>query len=335
MEKSEIKRIPLFDNIKYILGFFVVFGHMLGCVLNKLQESQYLYAAIYSFHMPLFLFISGIFSNKGKIDNRSKIVRYFLVYIYIMTINCIPCILLNRIDCIEMIGFGIEWYILSLIVYTIIVRYTNNHNKYLLVAIAIIFSLFLGYENRLGNIFSIQKIVYFLPFYLVGVYTDVDYIIFKMKKNRIICVLGGLLLIVCLVMIYVLCEKGYFWQIAFLEGGTDSYGAFLGNVTAVSCIYRLLAYCIGFIMIFSFLCIIPNKKYRLTEYGGRSLQVYVYHMVFVSFINYSWIDKMGEEIPRKYLLVLLIFSFAIWNGLSLFECRVLNALWRNGRIKSE
>ena len=47
------------DNIRCILIFLVVFGHM----LTWIPEADTPYRIIYLFHMPAFLFLTGYFSH--------------------------------------------------------------------------------------------------------------------------------------------------------------------------------------------------------------------------------------------------------------------------------
>ncbi|MEM5595768.1 acyltransferase family protein [Niallia circulans] len=53
-----------FDNAKFILIFFVVFGHFIQSFINDNQNIYTLYKVIYTFHMPAFILISG-FLPKG------------------------------------------------------------------------------------------------------------------------------------------------------------------------------------------------------------------------------------------------------------------------------
>lgn len=54
----------MFDNIKIVLIILVLFGHALEEIS---LENGYgiIRACIYSFHMPVFIFISGYFSGGG------------------------------------------------------------------------------------------------------------------------------------------------------------------------------------------------------------------------------------------------------------------------------
>ena len=60
------KRYAYFYVLKFLLIFSVVFGHILeNYIQNPFFKSIYMF--IYTFHMPLFVFITGFFakSNKG------------------------------------------------------------------------------------------------------------------------------------------------------------------------------------------------------------------------------------------------------------------------------
>lgn len=63
-----------FDNIRLLLIFFVVFGH---CVGTYAQESV-LFRFIHTFHMPVFVFISGYFA---RFDKKKVVFSLFLPYL--------------------------------------------------------------------------------------------------------------------------------------------------------------------------------------------------------------------------------------------------------------
>lgn len=61
MKAPSPSRSGLFDNIKCLLIFLVVFGHMLEPQTGG--GVNFIYLNIYSFHMPAFIFVSGWFSR--------------------------------------------------------------------------------------------------------------------------------------------------------------------------------------------------------------------------------------------------------------------------------
>jgi len=66
-----------FDNMKFILIFLVVLGHFAN--LHRLLPIMGgLNNAIYSFHMPLFIYISGYFSRDVVQPRRTDIDKILL-----------------------------------------------------------------------------------------------------------------------------------------------------------------------------------------------------------------------------------------------------------------
>lgn len=66
------ERILWIDELKGFTIFLVIIGHIL--ISRFLPQFQLFHTVIYSFHMPLFMFLSGIFSYKAleAVDNQCK-----------------------------------------------------------------------------------------------------------------------------------------------------------------------------------------------------------------------------------------------------------------------
>lgn len=56
-------RIYLYDNIKGLLIILVVAGHLLEPFLSKNGIKKVIYIIIYSFHMPAFVYCTGVFTS--------------------------------------------------------------------------------------------------------------------------------------------------------------------------------------------------------------------------------------------------------------------------------
>ena len=70
---KSFKRDPFFDNVKILLMLLVVFGHIVPPGQGKICLASFEW--VYSFHMPLFVFISGYFTN---VENRDKVFKGLL-----------------------------------------------------------------------------------------------------------------------------------------------------------------------------------------------------------------------------------------------------------------
>ena len=87
---NNTKRICWWDNIKFVMIVLVVAGHFADTLVahSGLMKSFYLF--IYAFHMPVFLFISGMFYKPERIGRKMmfyitsgfllKIVTYIAQY---------------------------------------------------------------------------------------------------------------------------------------------------------------------------------------------------------------------------------------------------------------
>ena len=79
---SSPQRMPYWDNLKGLLIFLVVLGDFFW------QYSDYrgilgMTLAIYVFHMPAFVFISGYFSKSGKSTSAETLVKFLIWFVFL------------------------------------------------------------------------------------------------------------------------------------------------------------------------------------------------------------------------------------------------------------
>jgi len=79
MPLSMKKRAYCFDNLKCILIFLAVLGHLLTLSPEWGGWNESLYRLIYSFHMPVFLFITGWFAVYKR-----RTIIFHLAYLYFL-----------------------------------------------------------------------------------------------------------------------------------------------------------------------------------------------------------------------------------------------------------
>ena len=65
-----------YDNLKALLIFLVVFGHLLEPLAKTNAMARLIYIFIYIFHMPAFIYIMGKFVR----PNLKRIKKFFLLY---------------------------------------------------------------------------------------------------------------------------------------------------------------------------------------------------------------------------------------------------------------
>ena len=168
-----IERDPFLDNVKILLILLVVWGHILPFDNGKVSVASFEW--IYSFHMPLFVFISGYFT---KIGNREKFVKSIFkfaeTYIVFTLIHvCISYYMFGKginFQRILLVPRTTLWYLMSLIYWRFLLYITpssirNNHLQLIVLSVAL--CLIMGWVP-IGPIFSFHRTFSFLPFFLLG-----------------------------------------------------------------------------------------------------------------------------------------------------------------------
>lgn len=155
-----------YDNIKFILIFIVVVGHY----CEKYSQSVLLngiFTFIYSFHMPLFIFLSGYFSKKIE-NQRIKDVKDLLVpYLVIQILYFVILSFASpQYKWSLVLPIGANWYLLGLFVWRMLAPYFLQTSNALLYSVII--GLFVGLIPDINQILNLQRIFTYLPFFVMG-----------------------------------------------------------------------------------------------------------------------------------------------------------------------
>ena len=188
MKKQVKERNTYIDIVKALLIILVIIGHSIqygsgsNFIKKELFFNNYLFKFIYSFHMPLFIMISGYLSynsiNKNKIKDvfKSKIST-LLIPILIWTI---PVLLfkINEVTTIrEFIKLSIKtfstnlWFLWSVFYINILVKIINKYFKdnYLVYILVFLITFILPNELIIKQFtfqFSLYSYMYF--YFIIG-----------------------------------------------------------------------------------------------------------------------------------------------------------------------
>ena len=113
------KRIYFFDNVKAILIILVVVGHFIDIASDSSRVYRSIFVFIYSFHMPLFIFISGMFHKDEHIFQKAitNIVICVILNILLFSTNLI---LYQRTMFHLLTNSGVPWFIFMLAIYEVL-----------------------------------------------------------------------------------------------------------------------------------------------------------------------------------------------------------------------
>lgn len=279
------KRDHRIDNAKCILIYFVVLGHFLEHVTGT--AADLLYRTIYLYHMPLFIFITGLFASR-----RSRRSDWRLIWLYAVFQTAYP--LYNALIHDEPMPalqyttpYWLLWYLLCTILYRLTVPLIDTDRPkqqmaILLAASAV--SLLAGFEQTVGYYMTLSRFFTFYPFFLLGFYAQknrrgIEGLFRERKWLSRVLPLGFCLAVA--VSVYWLRATGLSWSALY---GSKSYSA-AGYTVGMKALMLLFGVCgIGL------LPLIPQKNIPVISLIGRnSLAVFLLHGFIIKYFGInSW-----------------------------------------------
>lgn len=128
LKKQFKERDTFWDSLKFVLIFLVVYGHML---MPEYQSGNHINTAlfnlIYFFHMPLFVFISGRFSQiKDNKKYGRSILRILETFIVLQILYSVLFYFQNDVLPLDIIWKPQLhlWYLLALVWWRLILKNT-------------------------------------------------------------------------------------------------------------------------------------------------------------------------------------------------------------------
>lgn len=210
MKQKQSVREHQFDNIKALLIFLVVLGHVLKN-FGTTTEADILYKIIFSFHMPAFIFVSGYFA---KCDPKRILSRMFPLYIVFQCVRFLLDCILKSAAAGAFVPVDVQfftprwtlWYLFAMIVYQLLLPVFDTPNRrhriaYLVLAVSL--GMAAGLNKDTGNFMAMSRILSFLPFFLLGYYEKSDHLLMTFGKRKcpgISRLLSGVLAAVLLVV---------------------------------------------------------------------------------------------------------------------------------------
>ena len=160
------------DNLKCLLIFAVVFGHMLELFMGKNDSFKVIYLVIYSFHMPLFAFISGVFARFSPEKIRNHLIYPYVVFqiLYLLFANSV---LEKEAEVQFTTPYWLLWYLFASIAWNLLLPLVQGSGftwkkKAAVLSAAFLAGILIGFDNKAGYYLSFSRIVEFFPYFLLG-----------------------------------------------------------------------------------------------------------------------------------------------------------------------
>ncbi len=315
---TDTRRDPYWDCLKMVLIFLVVFGHTLKHYVVVGSIGQGIYNFLYLFHMPLFIFISGRFSQCR--DRRHYLRGMFRLIETYAVFQLILCLLNSFV--LSHIPFTFNrllfepmwamWYLLALFCWRALIllltpRWLDAHAT-VVMTLSVVIGLAEGFLPA-DPYFTTHHILSSLPFFMAGYYSsrmDVRAWVSRIPSSVAWVVLAAVLLLFCLWL------NGNIRHVLHLA---YSYWYKPGMGVMWCLAWRCLVY-VGAVVVSAMVMRVTPLSQRTAEWGKQTLVVYVYHPVVLSFVHKLFLHHL---LPRD-LLVLLAIALAV-TALLVFAAR--------------
>ena len=307
-------------NLKLFLLYLVVYGHWIEAGIYESQTLYIQYRLIYLVHMPLFVFLSGLFLRNAK-DCGRQIRRMLPMYVVLLAAVTLsggnPA------------GFWTPywhlWYLLSYCMWAGVgwlwFRYcetslgktcfgksaetvTKTTANWLILGLSILAALGAGYIPWIDRTWSLSRAIVFFPYFWVGLMLDAKIQWHRYRRW------GVAALVVALAGIVMWGDQ---ISVTFLYQAAP-YGR-----VANGAILRLLCYGLGALMSFFLLTAIPTRRLACTRAGADTMPGYLIHAPLVGVLReipilwqvpVPWVMcAMGSA-----LLLYVIYKLLQWNS---------------------
>lgn len=316
------------DSLKFYLIFLVVLGHIIEKYTYTSHLNLVVWNFIYTFHMPLFVFISGYFSKiTDKTKYKKGIYRILEVFLTFHFLSLLPEIVKGTITFQQIITpWWILWYLFSLVLWRLLIYWIQPHlAKTLILLIFSFLSIGIGFLSFNGYILSLSRTFVFFPFFLLGFYTNTT----QISKIRSFPKIAGFLILSITFTGFFFIHKMMYRTVL----GTFSYDEFS------SILYGLCSRA-GFLLIagilsIAFINVVPDIKF-FSNAGKNTLQYYLYHGYLVLIFRWLVLQyNIDTSLPVLILIslfcMMLIYFFSLTKFASdmLYPYSFLKKRWRN------
>ena len=307
------QRIYRYDNIKAFLIFMVVLGHMTTDYVSDSHLVRWTTLWIYTFHMPAFIFLSGLVHKhyiteeraslgiKGETRMRwDKFLGFFLCGYGLKVFLQFTRTLMGQNPLWHWIEEpGIPWYLFVMAEYELLFylmrRIDAKVKPWMMITGAFALSAAIGYFPSVGDAFCLSRMINFLPIYMIGYYLDMKKVNEFLTGKLWLKITGCIGIIISMTV----CAMGnwgmYSWRKWFT--GRRSYeflNQFFSYAYDNGWWIRLAVWAVAIAITLCIISVIPDRDFGfITTVGSRTLNVYFWHRpLCYLFRNWAVLPKL-------------------------------------------
>lgn len=296
------RRMFIFDNIKFILMALVVIGHYADVGVSVSEGFRSTYVFIYSFHMPLFLFISGLFHKNENIIR--KVVTFVSLGYLSKLVIYLTKLIFFRISSFSFLSdSGLPWFMFVLAMFVGVTYLLRNADKKIVLIVSFALALIVGYFEWIGDFLYLSRFFVFFPFYYMGTVTP-KVVLVNLNKMKAAKIASAVVLVIWFVICFTQIETIY--PLRYLYTGRNPF-VLIENFKVWGFFWRILCYLITIVVSLAIICLAPRKNAGIiTEFGKNTLQVYFWQTTVLLILRWTGLSNWLIEYPFGRFVWLVI-----------------------------
>jgi fucose 4-O-acetylase-like acetyltransferase len=280
------QRDPFFDNAKFFAILLVVAGHAIEN-LRDIRFAHALYLFVYTFHMPVFIVITGYFSRRftfsgGKARKllTNLAVPYVVFETAYSTYHWAAGHAKFQISLLD--PYYLTWFLLALFAWRLSTPVWQQIR--FPVAVAVVISLLSGMD-QLPATLEMNRVFGLVPFYVLGLFLKPEH--FELLKKRWAAVLGALTLIAGFAFTYLFADRHMATEWVYWRSGNPTLH--VDNIVGTG--MRLGLLLAASVLVAAFLTLVPRRRRWFTGLGSATLYAYLLHGFATKLADYyGWYD---------------------------------------------
>jgi fucose 4-O-acetylase-like acetyltransferase len=280
------QRDPFFDNAKFFAILLVVAGH----AIESLRDVRFAHAAylfVYTFHMPVFIVITGYFSRRFTFSGgkaRKLLTNLAVPYVVFETAYSTYhwAVGHSKFEISLLDPYYLTWFLLALFAWRLSTPVWQQIR--FPVAVAVVISLLSG-MSQLPDTLEMNRVFGLVPFYVLGLFLKPEH--FEVLKKRWAAVLGALTLVVGFAVTFLFVDRHMATEWVFWRSGNPTLH--VNNLVGTGMRLGLLV--AAGVLVAAFLTLVPRREHWFTSLGSATLYAYLLHGFATKLAAYyGWYD---------------------------------------------